>query len=107
MLWPFYSSAQRNFATQGDQENYRATEIFKNNYSKQTFPRFSGQIIEINSYLIKYDSTVLRILTTNSLIKQIFTLGIFYPGIFNDPRIYDESSFTKPMRQINKSIVQT
>ncbi|HEY4936873.1 MAG TPA: hypothetical protein VII44_09850 [Puia sp.] len=34
-------------------------------------------------------------------------LGIFYPGIFNDPRIYDTSkksiSFTKPIAQNEKA----
>jgi predicted RNA-binding protein len=82
---------QKHFSNQGEQEDYWATELFKNSYSKQTFERFNGEIIALNNYKIQYDSTVLKVFTDDLLIKQIFTSGIFYPDIFDDPRTFDTS----------------
>lgn len=103
---PFNIFAQSNFETQGAQENYWATELFDSGYSKQDYQRFNGKITQLDNYLVKYDSTLLKLYSSNLDIKQIFVLGIFYPGIFNDPRIHDTSrkniSFTKPFVQNQK-----
>ena len=106
---PFKISAQQQFENQEEQKDNWAIELFNNGYSKQIFKRFNGQILEVNNNLIKYDSAVLRILTSNLAIKQIFVLGIFYPAIFDDPRIYDTSiksiSFTKPLSNKEKVLM--
>jgi hypothetical protein len=103
ILLPIQSSAQKNFATQGEQEDYWATELFNNSYSKQVFDRYKGKITQLKNSQIRYDSTVIKVFTNKPPLKQIFNLGILYPGIFDDPRTLDPSTKNIRMARISNS----
>ena len=81
ITFPLFGISQKEFKNQGEQEKYWEKEVFAKSF-KYDIERFKGSIKYINKTTIKYDSTTLKILYTDSIIKQIFTLGIFYPDVF-------------------------
>lgn len=64
-----------------DKSEYRfAKEAFRKEYSKKSYERFKGLIIE-NPGSIKFDEKTFEFLNNVGDYKLIFTLGILYPNI--------------------------
>ena len=76
----FDSSGKKiEFKNQEEQENYWTRNIFEENYTKETFRKFSGKII-VSGDTIKYlDKYFLAWVPTK--FKNIFSSGIFYPTV--------------------------
>ncbi|WP_448702062.1 hypothetical protein ACFGVR_07215 [Mucilaginibacter sp. AW1-3] len=72
------------FANQGEQEDYWTKQLFKNEYTPQTFERFKGSISIINADTIKFGSTILGIRISNTALRSIFEKGILYPDIIEN-----------------------
>lgn len=79
---PFWALAQE-FKNEGDHEDYETKKVFSEQYVKYNIKRFQGHIVVLNKTEIKYDSTVLKVYTENSYLRQIFTSGVFYPAVFS------------------------
>jgi hypothetical protein len=72
--------SKREFKNQGEQEDYWAEQLFKNEYCKTHFDKYKGDIvINANSFIFG-DKTFVIVNTPNEL-KPIFSSGIFYPAI--------------------------
>ena len=103
---------KREFKNQGEQENYRAEQLFKNEYQKRHFKKFHGEII-VNDNHYQYGSLVLTVYVPSEF-KPLFVKGILYPdiihGYFNiGKKIKIELSKTdtaKPNPVLVKSILQ-
>jgi hypothetical protein len=74
---------KREFQTQGEQEDYWAEQIFKENYSRQTYKKFAGKITVSKKNHITFEKRTLELLYTSEDLKPIFTEGIFYPGLID------------------------
>jgi hypothetical protein len=72
-----------HFNNQGEQENYWAEELFKLEYKKQRIKRYNGYIRILDENHISYGKLLLQF-DTNSKFKEIFTTGIFYPGLISN-----------------------
>jgi hypothetical protein len=72
-----------NFKNTGEQENYWAQKLYENDYKKQKFETYKGDIKIIDDYHICYGQTLLELYNCNLKFKPIFTRGIFYPGILS------------------------
>jgi len=72
---------KKEFKNQGEQENYWTEELFKNQYSKETYSRFTSEITEINKTQFKFSAKILNVLNTSEELKSIFKIGIFYPSL--------------------------
>lgn len=69
------------FETQGEQEDFWAQELFKNEYKKEEYPRYSGNITTtINR--IYFENDWIEVLGKNSEFQQMFEQGILYPSLF-------------------------
>jgi len=58
-----------------------ARKVFRKEYKKEKFNRFSGVVTIINEHTWKFDEKVLTIGDISEEHKLIFTKGIFYPNI--------------------------
>ena len=76
---------EKNFETQGEQEDYQAKKFFAKEYKKQDFKRYCGQITVINESTIKYNEEVLFIWDTKKELIRIFKQGIFYSELITGP----------------------
>lgn len=79
----FKTELKRPFDNQGEQEDYRAQEFFKNEYKKLTYAIYDGPIIEKAATEFIYDHKTFRVLGVNDTLKLIYTKGILYPQLIN------------------------
>lgn len=77
---PVASDSTREFKNQGEQENYWAEQFFKNNYSKQLFNKYKGEVV-IKSNSFQYADQTLEVVNIPKELKSIFSTGLFYPSI--------------------------
>jgi len=70
------------FKNQGEQEDFWAKEIFRKEYKKENYKRFSGQIITVNANTCQYGYLYFSIPEQADSIKPLFTSGILYPSLF-------------------------
>ncbi|MBS1528820.1 MAG: hypothetical protein JSU01_00815 [Bacteroidetes bacterium] len=90
-------TTKHEFKNAGEQENYWAEQLFKNEYQKRHFKKFHGEII-INGNHYQYGSQVLTVYAPEEF-KPLFREGILYPDIIHgyfkpDKRIKIELSKT-------------
>jgi hypothetical protein len=85
------------FANQGEQEDYWAEKLFHENYKKEHYRRFSGDIDVIDKNHIRFGNKILRAYFAPEL-NCIFTLGIFYPQLITG----DSVSPKKNSEEISK-----
>jgi hypothetical protein len=71
------------FSNQGEQEDYWAQELFKNEYIKQTFKTYSDEIKEIEKTELIFDNKSFHIYGVNDTLKLIFQKGIVYPQLIS------------------------
>ena len=71
----------KTFVNQGAQENYWAKKIFVEEYSPQTYTKFSGTILVKDKSTIEFDNKTLIFWTIDAEYVKIFTDGIFYPQL--------------------------
>ena len=71
---------KKEFINQGEQEDYWAEKLFEENYTKQYYKKFTGDIIVIDETKIRFGNKILQANFSPEL-KSIFTQGIFYPHI--------------------------
>jgi hypothetical protein len=78
------SNLKPPFKTQGEQEKYWAQQIFKNEYSAQTYSKYKGKIEVISYKIIKFEKSEIVINSINpKYYLPIFEYGIFYPELLN------------------------
>lgn len=82
-----------NFANQGEQEDYWAEKLFYEQYKKNIYEKFEGEIIQIDENNIKFKNKVLNGYFSKEY-KLIFINGLFYPQLLSGdevtPRKNDE-----------------
>lgn len=83
------------FANQGEQEKYWAEVFFKENYSAQSYPEFSGKISEIDFNTFKFDDQAIVLDNINRSLKPIFLKGLLYPQI-----IANDISFISSLEEL-------
>jgi len=69
------------FENQGQQEDYWAQELFRKEYVKQSFTKFTGKISVVDKNTLTFDNKTLIIWAFQPELLEIFTEGIFYPQI--------------------------
>ena len=79
------------FANQGEQEDYWAEKLFYENYKKENYERFTGEIAVIDKNHIRFGNKILRSYFSPEL-KGIFTLGIFYPQLITGTSVAPKKS---------------
>ena len=79
------------FANQGEQEDYWAEKHFYENYKKETYKRFAGDIKVIDKNHIRFGNKILRGCFPPEL-ESIFTQGIFYPQIITGDSVAPKKS---------------
>ena len=79
----FACQAQREFKNQGEQEAFWAEQIFKKEYTKQSYPRYTQPIVASGDSL-KYANQILVVTNTSKKFIPIFSKGIFYPSVVSD-----------------------
>jgi len=67
--------------TQGQQEEEWAKDIFNKRIKIQDYPKFTGQIIRLDSNSFKFDEKILIIGHLSEGLKVLILNGIFYPNI--------------------------
>jgi len=75
--------AETDFKNQGEQEDYWAIELFKNDYKKQYFKKYSGEINVLNENKIMFGKTIIELSNCSPDLKRIFKKGFIYPEILN------------------------
>lgn len=88
-------TAKKVFKNQGEQEKYQAEAFFKDHYSAQIYPEFSGKITEIDFNTFKFDTEVIVLDNINRTLKPIFLKGLLYPQI-----IGTEISFISSLEEL-------
>ncbi len=71
------------FKNQGEQEDYWAQELFKKQYEKSYFSKFTGDIRIVEGRIQFGEIQLLELLNSNSKYNQIFLNGLIYPDILN------------------------
>ena len=71
------------FSNQGEQEDYWAQELFKKEYTKQSFKIYSNEIKEIEKTEWIFDNKSFHIYGVNDTLKVIFEKGILYPQLIS------------------------
>lgn len=78
------------FQNQGEQENYWAQEVFKNDYKKLKYDKYSGKIENIDNEKFIYNNKNFTLYGVNDTLVKIFSKGILYPqlisGYNSEPR---------------------
>jgi len=74
--------SERVFENQGEQEDYWAETLFKNNYKNEHYNIYTEPIV-MSGNTYRYKNTILIVDATPEL-KSIFEKGIVYPGIFTE-----------------------
>jgi len=75
-----------NFANQGEQEDYWAEKLFYEQYKKNIYKKFEGEIIEIDKNNIKFKNKILSGYFSKEY-KLIFTSGLFYPQLLSGDEV--------------------
>ena len=76
------SEAQREFKTQGEQEESWAAKLFDKNYVKEKYGSYTEKIItKGNSYT--FDDKVLELVDVSPEMKAFLGRGILYPELFD------------------------
>lgn len=88
---------RRNFANQGEQEDYWAEKLFYEQYNKNIYEKFEGEIVEIDKNNIKFKNKVLSGYFSTEY-KTIFTSGLFYPQLLSG----DEVTLRKKEEELSK-----
>lgn len=72
------------FQTQGEQEKYWAQQIFKTDYSPQSYAKYKGKIQITESKTIEFEKSKIIFNSINlDYYLPIFEYGIFYPELLN------------------------
>lgn len=89
ILIPSVSTAQKDtfivktkFINQGEQEDYWAEKFFYENYKKEIYKKYSGQILENNKSTFGFDSTVVILLNDHEKLSLLFKIGLLFPSLF-------------------------
>ncbi len=89
LLNSFASKAQKDtfivrtdFDTQGQQEDYWAEKFFYENYKREEYQKYQGQVQEYNKTIFGFDSTVVILLNDPKKLASLFKLGLLYPNLF-------------------------
>ncbi|MHB8208210.1 hypothetical protein [Mucilaginibacter sp.] len=69
------------FENQGEQEDYWDKKFFDDNYKKEIFKRYIGDI-QTDGDTIRYSNDMIS-LGDHSALRLIFTSGLIYPKLFN------------------------
>jgi hypothetical protein len=77
---PGVADSTREFRNQGEQESYWAEQFFKNNYSKQIFDKYKGEVV-VKGNSFHYADQTLEVVNTPKELKAVFSTGLFYPSI--------------------------
>ena len=75
---------QKDFDTQGEQEEYWARKLFQEHYHYQPQPKFNGPIsvsLAKQPLFIRYGSDTLRLRDVAEAYLPLFTEGTLYPGV--------------------------
>jgi hypothetical protein len=81
--------------TFGQNSSYHfAKGVFKKDYRKQNFERFSGKVVQINQNTFGYGDKVLIVDTGDCRLLTIFSEGIFHPDVI------DKNPATKPLTKV-------
>ena len=72
---------ERTFKNQGEQEDYWAEELFRNEYVEQSFDNFKGVISIKGKRTLTFENKTLEVWTTNPELMDIFIRGIFCPQL--------------------------
>ena len=87
----FSSEAQKdtfivrtNFSNQGQQEDYWAEKLFYEQYIKEYYPKYRGQIKVISSSVFSFDSLHIMLLNDPHpmVLTSIFKQGLLFPTLF-------------------------
>ncbi|TPE44769.1 hypothetical protein [Pontibacter mangrovi] len=73
--------AKPPFANQGEQEDYWAQELFKNEYKKTLYPKFTGQIVTNGSKVHFGKEGFVEFSNLRPEYQLIFEEGLFYPDL--------------------------
>ena len=71
------------FRNQGEQENYWAQEVFKSNYKKLKYDKYSGKIENIDNEIFIYGNKSFNLYGVNNTLVRIFSKGILYPQLIS------------------------
>src|SRR5438105_2291848 len=74
------ADTKREFKNQGEQEDYWAEQFFKNQYLKQIFTKYDGEIIVNGEGFLFLDQTLV-VTNTPKELRNIVAKGIFYPSV--------------------------
>ena len=75
------SELEPPFSNQGEQEDYWAQELFKQDYKTEFYPKFDGIINSNENKIIFGKIQYIEFLDLNSEHQLIFEKGLFYPDI--------------------------
>ena len=73
------------FKNQGEQEDYWAKELFKNEYIKKPYSRYSDKIFTLDNKTFHFGGGYLEITYTADSLIKIFHQGLLYPDLLGDP----------------------
>jgi hypothetical protein len=77
-----------------------AKEVFKKQYKKEIYERYTGQIVQVDEKTIKFNEEVLLVGSVPEIYKAIFLNGIFYPEIivgYPDATVVSEEEYINPL----------
>lgn len=77
------STLKPPFQNQGEQEDYWAQEVFKNEYKKSKYEKYFGEIENIDNEKLIYDNKSFILYGVNDTLIKIFTEGILYPQLID------------------------
>jgi len=66
--------------SRAEQEDYRAEQLFQNEYAKKQFAKFKGTV-KINGDTLNYFDETIVVKNTDTQWTAIFTRGLLYPGL--------------------------
>ena len=76
------SAQQGKFKNQGEQEDYWAEQLFKNNYQKQEYTRFTGPIQFTDKITLMFGQKFFGVHSVPDSLMTIFTRGLLHPDLF-------------------------
>ncbi len=69
------------FKNNAEQEEYFVKKLFKEEYKKQSFQKFSGKIDLFNKNTYRFNTLTLEVSYTPVELRTIFSLGLLYPTL--------------------------
>jgi DKNYY family len=82
-----WHTAEPDFKNQGEQENYWAYRLFREQYEPQEYPKYSGFPIRFIGNVIEYGSAISQVNYTTPALRSIFTSGLFYPQLIGHTNV--------------------